>query len=237
MPVINHLWNIAFMCHLNILLMTNIANIPYLGNLDHTVKANPFQFIKTEGATFFISIVNWPEYPQCPDVIVYAGYTDEMLWLNFCVKNDYMRTHAIHDQDPVYEDTCVEFFIGTSESYRNFEFNCLGVCLSATGPDRYSRTRLSDSELSRIVRIPSLSRENLPKEGELCDWELTVGIPLSILKIQTGSIFYGNFYKCGNKTKISHYLSWAPIDTEKPNFHCPNFFHAIQLVNNSGCKR
>lgn len=141
-----------------------------------------------------------------------------------------MRARAVHDQDPVYEDSCVEFFIGTNESYRNFEFNCLGICLSATGPDRHNRIPLPDSELSRIIRFPSLSRENLPEEGEICNWELTVGIPLSILGLKAGSTFYGNFYKCGAKTKVLHYLSWAKINTPKPNFHCPGFFHAIQLV-------
>lgn len=218
------------MSHLNTSLVTAEPAIPYLGNLDSRMKTDPFPTIKVKGATFPVSQANWPEYPHCPDVIVYEGYTDEMLWLNFCVKNDYMRVRAVHDQDPVYEDSCVEFFIGTSGSYRNFEFNCLGMCLSATGPDRYNRTPLSDSELSRIIRIPSLSKENLPEEGELCDWKLTVGIPLPLLDIRAGSTFYGNFYKCGAKTKVLHYLSWAKINTPKPNFHCPEFFHAIQLV-------
>jgi len=91
--------------------------------------------------------------------------------------------------------------------------------------------RLPEPELGRIIRIPSLRRENLLTEGELCDWELTVGIPLSILGIQKGSTFYGNFYKCGAKTRVLHYLSWAEINTPKPDFHCPVFFPAIELVN------
>ena len=33
-----------------------------------------------------------------------------------------------------------------------------------------------------------------------------------------------NFYKCGDRLKQQHYLSWNPIDLPRPNFHCPEFF-------------
>ncbi len=217
------------MLHLNTSSNPTEAVIFYFGDRDSAIKADPFQTLKAEGALFPVSQVNWPEFPHCPDVKVYAGYTGEMLWLNFSIKNDYIRTCAVHDQDPVYEDSCVEFFMHTGSDYRNFEFNCLGICLSTTGTDRHNRKSLSDFELNRIIRFPSLSRENLPEEGELCNWELTVGIPLSILGIKAGSTFYGNFYKCGAKTKVLHYLSWAKINTPRPNFHCPEYFQAIKL--------
>ena len=28
-----------------------------------------------------------------------------------------------------------------------------------------------------------------------------------------------NFYKCGDKTKTRHYLAWAPLSSEKPDYH------------------
>ncbi len=227
--IFNHLLFMIAMLHLNTSPLPAVPAIPFLGNLDPEIKADPSQVLKVKGAAFPVSQVNWAEFPHCPDVKVFAGYTDEMLWLNFSIKNDYMRVHAVHDQELVYEDTCVEFFMHTGGDYRNFEFNCLGVCRSATGPDRHERTLLPDSELKRIVRIPSFSGENLPEEGEICNWELTVGIPLSLLGIQAGTIFFGNFYKCGAKTKVLHYLSWAPIRTRDPNFHCPEFFSPIRL--------
>lgn len=217
------------MLHLNASFVATEPIIPCLGDRDSVIKTDPFQTLKAEGTLFPVSQVNWPEFPHCPETNVFAGYTADMLWLNFCVKNDYMRAHAVHDQDPVYDDSCVEFFIRTGSNYMNFEFNCLGICLSAIGPDRKNRIPLPDSVLSRIIRFSSLSRENVPEEGELCDWELTVGIPLSIVGLHKGRVFYGNFYKCGHKTKVPHYLSWAPIGTEEPNFHCPEFFSAIRL--------
>ena len=28
-----------------------------------------------------------------------------------------------------------------------------------------------------------------------------------------------NFYKCGDKTVTRHYLAWAPLSSEKPDYH------------------
>lgn len=82
---------------------------------------------------------------------------------------------------------------------------------------------------NNIFRPDFLSRECL--QGTEC-LEHTIGIPLSILDIQKGKTFYGNFCKCGAKTKVLNYFSWTPINTPKPNFHCPEFFQPIQLVRN-----
>ena len=39
-----------------------------------------------------------------------------------------------------------------------------------------------------------------------------------------------NFYKCADKTKRPHFVSWRPIDLPKPDFHCPQFFGEITLL-------
>jgi hypothetical protein len=150
--------------------------------------------------------------------------------MNYVVKNDFMRAHAVNDQEAVWEDSCVEFFMKSDENYRNFEFNSLGVCLSAVGPNRSSRTPLPASELDQILRFSSLTMESLPAEGEKCDWELTVAIPLSLLAVKAGTKFSGNFYKCGDLTSVPHFLSWAPISTPNPDFHRPEFFAEIELA-------
>ena len=28
-----------------------------------------------------------------------------------------------------------------------------------------------------------------------------------------------NFYKCGDLTETKHYLAWAPLTSEKPDYH------------------
>jgi hypothetical protein len=39
-----------------------------------------------------------------------------------------------------------------------------------------------------------------------------------------GKKWRANFYKCGDKTSHPHWLTWAPVEFPKPNFHLPGFF-------------
>ena len=45
--------------------------------------------------------------------------------------------------------------------------------------------------------------------------------------IVDGKEIRANFYKCGDELDKPHYLSWNPINLEKPNFHCPEFFGTL----------
>ena len=46
---------------------------------------------------------------------------------------------------------------------------------------------------------------------------------------ETRDEIIANFYKCGDKLQTPHFLSWNPIDLEKPNFHCPEFFGMLRF--------
>ena len=37
----------------------------------------------------------------------------------------------------------------------------------------------------------------------------------------------GNFYKCGDETETVHYLAWAPLSSEKPDYHRRQDFGAL----------
>lgn len=202
---------------------------PYLNGLQMNNPEGIITKLLTEGTQFTIDKINWMEHPYKPKVEVYAGYNYKYLWLHFNVEKDYMRIVGKNDQDTVYQDACVEFFIQVGDNYRNFEFNCIGVCLSAIGPDRHSRTRLDAENLSRIIRYPSLDPNNPPVEGSQQDWSLTVGIPLDIIELEPEKTFRCNFYKCGDKTKIPHYVTWSPINIPAPDFHRPEYFGEIEL--------
>jgi hypothetical protein len=202
---------------------------PYLKGLQTNNPEGIIKRLVSSGTKFPIDKINWTEHPYKPKVVVYAGYNYKYLWLNFMVKEDYIRAEGKKDQDTVYQDACVEFFVKVGDNYRNFEFNCIGACLSAIGPDRYSRTRLDADNLARIIRYPSLTPEDIPAEGSQCDWALTVGIPLDIIDLEAGGKFRCNFYKCGDKTKIPHYVTWSPINIPAPDFHRPEYFGEIEL--------
>jgi len=78
--------------------------------------------------------------------------------------------------------------------------------------------------------MPSLDPNNPPAEGSRSDWSLTVGIPLDLIGLVPGDTFRCNFYKCGDKTKIPHYVTWAPIGVSSPDYHRPEYFKEVELV-------
>ncbi len=66
-------------------------------------------------------------------------------------------------------------------------------------------------------------------------WHITFIIPISALykdRFASWDELKGarcNFYKCGDGLSKPHYLSWAPVLTEKPNFHSPQFFGEVEF--------
>ena len=205
--------------------------IPYLKEMFHENPSNLAERLMTSGAIISVDKMNWREFPHQPGVTVYLGCCDQRLWIHYRVVNDFVRAVCRHDQEPVWQDSCVEFFIKQGDIYRNFEFNSLGVCLSAFGPGRNSRTPLDEASLAQVLRFPSLSIQTLPSDGVAANWSLTVAIPLRLIGLKPGSQFMANFYKCGDNTKVPHYISWSAIATPSPDFHQPKFFAPAELAN------
>ncbi|MCK9410851.1 MAG: carbohydrate-binding family 9-like protein [Prolixibacteraceae bacterium] len=212
--------------------------IPYIGDVLLPDNQEIVDRIKRDGISVDIDKINWLEYSFKPIVKLYAGFSEEYLWLSYEVKGDYFRAKALADQESVWQDSCVEFFIFAGGDkgfdnwlgaiYRNFEFNVLGVCLSAVGT-KSKRASLSPSEMNQILRFPSIDRNNLPSEGDCFDWNMSVAIPLKLLGIGQGSKFRANFYKCGDLTAHPHFLSWNSINVTIPDFHLPQFFGEVEL--------
>ena len=208
----------------------SMLKIPYLKEMFPRDPANIGERLMTSGAIINIDKINWKEYHQRPDVKVCMGYCDQRIWLHYLVANDFVRAVCRNDQEPVWQDSCVEFFVKQGDSYRNFEFNSLGVCLSASGPDRNSRERLDKESMEQILRFPSLTIESLPSESVASNWSLTVALPLGLIGLEPGSKFMANFYKCGDETKVPHYISWSAIATPSPDFHQSAFFAQVELA-------
>ncbi len=204
--------------------------IPYLREVKAGDPGTLKNYLIARGVAFRIETINWQEHPHKPETTVWAGYNDRYLFLHFDVKDDYIRAEGRKDQDPVWQDACVEFFVSVGESYRNFEFNCLGICLSAIGPDRYTRTPLDPGSMVKIIRYPSMNVKSIPEEGSRADWSLTTGIPLDLINLKKGKKFRCNFYKCGDKTRVPHYVSWSPIGVPAPDFHRPEWFGEAELL-------
>jgi hypothetical protein len=143
-------------------------------------------------------------------------------------------THA--PNGPVWEDSCVEFFLNPAPArdgrYLNFEINAEGVMLLGFGQARENRRLLDfDPALFGIWADVPAGGASAWKEPF---YRIGFSIPVSFLEglygplgLGCGSRLAGNFQKCGENTANPHYGCWNPILTPAPDFHRPEFFGDI----------
>lgn len=169
-----------------------------------------------------IANTNWAQNQNIalPLVSVEIHFENGNAIIHFDVEEprDCYVANVTEDNGPCYQDSCVEIFLKTTDNeYRNFEFNSLGKCLSAKGPDRFNRKTLTEAEYAKIERSTSVT------VGETVRWTLDAKIPAEF-----GITTVGNAYKCGDKAVTPHYMSLFAIDTPKPDFHRPEFFRDLK---------
>lgn len=184
----------------------------------------------------YADMLNWPElFAYKPVCRFKAARSSQSLYLHFQVIEKHIRALYATDQQPVWEDSCVEFFCKLPEQdhYYNFEFNCIGTCLATKRKGRNIDVEpLSDIQLKSIKRFSSLGNSPFAEKTGDFEWHLTVEIPFEVLQTIPEKLpekLQANFYKCGDGTATPHYLSWNLIATNKPDFHRPEFFGEIIL--------
>lgn len=178
-----------------------------------------------------IAALNWPEYFYQPSVHFSIAYQEDHIFLKYYVaEKDIRATYGVIN-DPVYRDSCVEFFISIDDDqrYYNFEFNCIGTCRAAYGANRVERDFLPKSLIETIGHQSSFKLNN-----GLVNWELTLSLPKELFCHHSLVSFKGlrgkaNFYKCGDDLPVPHFLSWNPIDTATPDFHQPLSFGELMF--------
>lgn len=182
-----------------------------------------------------IACLNWPEaFPYRPEVSFDIFHTGDALHLTFRVQEQAVRAVCAADREHVWEDSCVEFFFVPREDglYYNLECTCTGKLYLCRGEGRHGRETLPEWAYSGILRRPSLGTEPFGLLEEPTAWELALVIPASTFGLETFSGLHarGNFYKCGDRLPVPHYVSWAPIATPKPDFHRPEYFDELFFV-------
>ena len=110
------------------------------------------------------------------------------------------------------------------DNYFNFEINPNGCLRVQFGPSREDRLD--------IVRKNAIDYFSIRTNRTADGWEVFYRIPLQFIRLfypeyrfEVGLL--GNMYKCGDRTAVEHYLSWARIDLDTPDFHQPGFFGLI----------
>jgi hypothetical protein len=137
--------------------------------------------IEQHGTKTNINVVNWKEFTYKPEVFFFSTYTPNEIMLKYCVMEDHILAQHTSINSPVYEDSCVEFFISSGNSfYYNFEFNCIGTSSAGYGERREGRVLIDSKKVSTIRTYSTLGDKPIASRKIDNPWELTVAIPFSI---------------------------------------------------------
>ena len=205
-------------------------SIKFIPNLEQMQQEDIIETLSRETAAESVSCVNWQEYSYAPEVSLHLAYSEKALIALFKVSEEHVLGSVLNNNGPVWEDSCVETFIKdpVNEGYYNIEVNCIGTKLAAHRLSRTEFEHFNEEKLAEIKCYSSL--EHKPTDLENKEWTLLEIIPFSILGLDKAPEYLNaNFYKCGDKCKTAHYLSWSPIGLPNPDFHCPNFFGKLAL--------
>lgn len=168
-------------------------------------------------------------------------YDEDNLYLIFRVKDRYVRCIEKDYNGLVYEDACVEFFFspdpGFPERYFNLEINCGGTPLMRYNiVPRKEFKLLEKVDFEKIEIAHSLPKIVDPEIKEPVTWTIEYRLSLAMLekfsKIthpKQGVTWRANFYKIAEKGSNVHFITWAVIEREKPDFHLPQFFGILKF--------
>ncbi|MGW9684113.1 carbohydrate-binding family 9-like protein [Flagellimonas sp. 2504JD1-5] len=207
----------------------NVKEIEYDGEVDFK---NVSRLLDQQVQTHYVDVINWNEFPYQPKVGFKIAHNNNQIWLKYEVTEENILAEKTEPNSYVFKDSCVEFFFDPmgNGNYYNFEINCIGTTLLAHGPQRRPRQFIAADTIKNMLKIrSSLGAQSFIERTGGHTWEMTVIIPAEILTHDPGIQLKGlrsrgNFYKCADATSKPHYLSWNPIETEKPDFHRPEFF-------------
>ena len=189
-------------------------HIPYIEGLNNIDIESSGDLLEEAGQNDTIEILNWPnEYPYKPITFFIIGRSNSSIFIKFYVRGTMLRAVYSNDHDPVYQDSCVEFFcmpVG-ADKYTNFEFNCIGTCSASSRKSRNDDVvPFSKEEMQTIKRYPSIGRRAFNEMEGMFEWELTVEIPFKFMGIDSENLpqkILGNFYKCADGTDSPHFIS------------------------------
>lgn len=177
-----------------------------------------------------LDYVPWPAYSYKPIVKFTISYTADCIMLKYYVKERSIRAVNGNTNDPVYQDSCVEFFIDFNDGkgYYNLEYNCIGTGRIGFGKDREQRLLLSNEVVNQVKSISYINKT----ESDIITWELTLVIPFSTFTHHRISSLKGlnsrvNFYKCGDNLPEPHFLAWSDVFSPEPNFHLPQYYGTL----------
>ena len=189
----------------------------------------------------------WKDSGHRPGVRARVLWDDGFLAVRFEVDDRYVRAVAQMWNDSVCSDSCVEFFVApdadpTRDAYFNFEINCGGTMLlyrcpsTAEADAGVGRLHLDAAEGALLRVAATLPKVIEPEMAGPIDWSVECCVPWSLFerhfgvdRPEPGTMWRGNFYKCGDHTSHPHWGSWAPMNAPT-GFHQPAYFRPLLFV-------
>ena len=184
-----------------------------------------------------LDCLNWPAWPYKPSVEFRIGHDADGIHLEYTVDEKGIRALQGIPGGYVYEDSCVEFFFQPSADdphYYNFEWNAIGVMYLAWRTGRQDPENAPAEVLAAVKTKASCGSVPFAERPAKGPWTLKVDIPLKALWHNNLKSLHGvrakaNFYKCGDGLSEPHFVTWAPISTEKPDYHRPEYFDWLEF--------
>jgi len=167
-----------------------------------------------------VKLVHQPWLEPC-DIEAKAQlcHDGENLYVRMEAKEKNIRAQVSSPYEQVCADSCLEFFFSPGmgdKRYFNFEWNPLANCYVGFGSERKTRARLIFKDPKGMFEPKVFETEN--------GWGIEYRIPGRFIRDYAPDFAFSgraacNFYKCGDMTERPHYLAWAPLSSEKPDYH------------------
>lgn len=182
----------------------------------------------------------WDTNQYRPEVLAWVFYTETHFHVKFAAYETEIRAVNKNYNDPVCQDSCVEFFMNPNphkdDRYLNFEVNPMGTMLLGIGKNRFNRSHITNLEdFASFAIMTSVSEEDVKSYGGDW-WSVQYIIPFAFLEkiygklnFTSGAKLKANFYKCGDCTAKPHYGCWNRVESPKPDFHRPECFAELLL--------
>lgn len=180
----------------------------------------------------------WDETGYKPKTEVKLCYNNSNLFIKFKSCENQVRIEAKEFCEPSWFDSCVEFFFlpepENDNRYFNFEINARGTLLLELDNNPPKRNTLDFINPNCFKIKTDINDDNYREFDNFKPWNIEYRIPLKFIKsffsnfdFTSGKIIRANFYKCGDKTLVPHFGTWANINSPKPDFHRPEYFKEI----------
>ncbi len=206
--------------------------VPLLTSIKRTSPMEQVSATLNELVKHPIAIAPWPEFNYTPKVEFSIAHGHDCIFIRYFVEETIVKATYYNPDDPVYKDSCVEFFIAfdDEEEYYNLEFNLIGTCKLNFGMARNNRIVVEEDLVRKIRHYTTI--ENISDANAGMHWALSLMIPVEVfsehkIKSLSEKKCSANFYKCGDDLPVPHYLCWNNIVSAKPDFHLQQYFGKI----------